>query len=42
MLKEYGRQYTITMYINRIINLTDKQLEQVMRYKNEKTHKTIR
>ena len=36
MLKEKGRQYTITMYINRIIDLTNKQLENVMRYKHGK------
>jgi len=41
MLKEYGRQYTIMMYINRFIHLTDKQLDYVMRYKNEKTRQTI-
>jgi len=32
MLKEYGRKYTITMYINNYFNMTPKQLEYVMNY----------
>ena len=33
MLKEQGKQYTLTMYINRFFNLTGKQLEYAMKYK---------
>jgi len=37
MLEEYGRQYTLTMYVNRFFNMTQKQLDYVMNYevKNE-------
>ena len=35
MLKEKGRQYTITMYVNRFFDLTKKQLERILNY--EKT-----
>lgn len=33
MLKENGRQYTITMYINRYFDMTQKQLQTVLEYK---------
>ena len=42
MLKEYGRQYTLTMYINRYFHLTGKQLDYVLSYgvsNNEKKEK---
>lgn len=35
MLKVYGRQYTITMYINQFIHMTDRQLEYVLKYKGD-------
>lgn len=36
MLKEHGRQYTLTMYCNRYFHMTKKQLEYVMNYKEVK------
>lgn len=38
LLKEKGRHYTLTMYINRIFHMTNRQLDYVLRYdeKNEK------
>ena len=33
MLKENGRQYTLTMYVNRFFHMTQKQLDYVMRWK---------
>lgn len=35
MLKEKGRRYTLTMYINRFFNMTNKQLDYVLNYKDE-------
>lgn len=35
MLKEKGRQYTLTMYANRKFNMTNKQLEYAMSYCKE-------
>lgn len=35
MLKEHGRQYTLTMYVNRYFHMTKKQLDYVMNYKGE-------
>ena len=35
MLKEYGRQYTLTMYVNRKFHMTKKQLNYVMNYKGK-------
>ena len=32
MLREYGRHYTLTMYINWYFNMTSKQLEYVLNY----------
>ena len=34
MLKEKGRRYTLTMYINRYFHMTDKQLNYVLNYKD--------
>ena len=33
MLKEQGRKYTLTMYVNRFFHLTGRQLEYAMNYK---------
>lgn len=35
MLKEYGRHYTLTMYINLFFNMTKKQLDYVLNYKGK-------
>lgn len=38
MLRDLGRQYTLTMYINRYFHMTKKQLDYVLSYgvnKNE-------
>ncbi|MBR0471728.1 MAG: hypothetical protein IJI98_03400 [Methanosphaera sp.] len=32
MLKEHGKHYTLTMYVNNYFNMTPKQLEYVMNY----------
>ena len=42
ILKEHGRDYTITMYINRFFHMTNKQLEYVLKYgdKNGKSRKS--
>lgn len=32
MLEEHGRQYTLTMYINRYFHMTQKQLDYVLNY----------
>ena len=46
MLKQNGRQYTLTMYINRYFHLTNAQLEYVLNYKEKnygkKTRKTTK
>lgn len=42
MLRENGRQYTLTMYINRYFHMTKKQLNYVLEYgvhSNEKEEK---
>lgn len=42
MLKENGRQYILTMYVNRYFHMTKKQLDYVMNYEvkqNEKKEK---
>ena len=39
MLKEHGRQYTLTMYVNRYFHMTKKQLDYVMNYKETKNEK---
>lgn len=36
MLKKEGRQYTLTMYINRRFDMTSKQLDYVMNWKGKK------
>ena len=35
MLKEKGRRYTLTMYVNRFFNMTNKQLDYVLNYKDK-------
>jgi hypothetical protein len=35
MLEEKGRQYVLTMYINRIICMTEKQLDYVLDWKEK-------
>lgn len=39
MLKDYGRQYTLTMYVNRFFHMTQKQLDYVLSYKEKKDGK---
>ena len=39
LLKENGRQYTITMYINRFFHMTQKQFDYVMQYKENRNDK---
>lgn len=39
MLKDYGRQYTLTMYVNRYFHMTKRQLNYVMNYKGERYEK---
>lgn len=39
MLKENGRQYTLTMYVNRFIHMADRQLDYVLNYKEVKHEK---
>ena len=39
MLKEHGRQYTLTMYINRYFHMTQKQLDYVLNYKDDNNAK---
>ena len=36
MLKKKGRQYTLTMYINRYFDMTNKQLDYVMNWMEKK------
>lgn len=36
MLKENGKHYTLTMYINRLFHMTEKQLDYVLAYRGEK------
>ena len=36
MLKKNGRQHTLTMYINRRFDMTNKQLDYVMNWKGKK------
>lgn len=40
MLKNEGRKYTLTMYINRFFDLTDKQLDYVLNWKEDKSGRT--
>lgn len=43
MIKENGSQYALTMYINRFFDMTNKQLDYVLKEKeNEKRKKTIK
>lgn len=39
MLKENGRQYALTMYVNRFIHMTGRQLDYVLNYKEVKNEK---
>lgn len=40
MIKEHGCQYTLTMYVNRFFHMTNKQLDYVLKEKeNEKRKK---
>lgn len=39
MLKENGRNYTLTMYANRYFHMTQKQLNYVLNYKEVKHEK---
>ena len=36
MLKKEGRRFTLTMYANRFFDLTDKQLDYVLGWKEDK------
>lgn len=36
MLKEKGRRYTLTMYVNRFFHMNKRQLEYVLNWKEEK------
>lgn len=36
MLKEKGRKYTLTMYINRYFHMTNRQLDFVLNWKDVK------
>lgn len=38
MLKEKGRRYTLTMYVNRFFHMTQKQLDYVLNWKEDKKH----
>lgn len=38
MLKEKGRRYTLTMYVNRFFHMTNKQLDYVLNWKENKKH----
>ena len=40
MLKKEGRKFTLTMYTNRFFDLTDKQLDYVLRWAEDKNDKT--
>ena len=39
MLKEKGKQYVFTMYINRFFDMTNKQRDYVMNYKGDKNER---
>ena len=36
MLKEKGRKYTLTMYINRFFHMSNRQLDYVLNYKDRR------
>lgn len=38
MLKEKGRRYTLTMYVNRFFHMTQKQLDYVLNWKEDKKY----
>ena len=35
MLKEHGKHYTFTMYVNGFFNMTQKQIDYAMNYKGK-------
>lgn len=39
MLKEKGRRYTLTMYVNRYFDMTNKQLEHTLNYRGNDDRK---
>lgn len=39
MLRENGKRYTLTMYVNRFFHMTQKQLDYVLNYKEDKNVK---
>ena len=41
MLKEHGRKYTLTMYVNRFFHMTNRQLDYVLNYKDKKDEKAV-
>ena len=42
LLKVKGRKYTLTMYINRYLHMTEKQLDYVLNYKGGKDEQKVR
>ena len=36
MLRENGKEYTLTMYVNRFFHMTKKQLDYALNYKKRK------
>lgn len=42
MLKEHGKHYTLTMYVNRYFHMTKKQLDYVLEYKEARNDKETR
>lgn len=38
MLKEKGRRYTLTMYVNRFFHMNNRQLDYVLAWKEEEKH----
>lgn len=42
MLKNEGRKFTLTMYTNRFFDLTDKQLDYVLRWNEDKKERTTK
>ena len=39
MLKEKGKHYTLTMYVNRFFDMTKKQIDYVLSYGDDKNGK---
>lgn len=42
LLEEKGRKYTLTMYINRFFDMTNKQLDYVLNYEGGKDEQKVR